>query len=163
MKKIKLFVQVEGSDRSELVEIAPEASLKDLADAATASGLAVPADAFVFDEENDEPLEVDKSLAQGGLKNQARVHFHRCRKIKVTVHYKAEIEDKDFPPSATVAKVHKWAAGKLLPSEIDRGEHVLQICESDIQPEPQKQIGTLVKDQTCMLCFDLVASERIEG
>lgn len=50
-----------------------------------------------------------------------------------------------------------------LPSDVDRGEHVLQICESAKRPEPMTQIGTLTKDGVCALCFDLVPAERIEG
>lgn len=160
--KIKLFVSAEGAEQSERIEVESEAAVKSILEAAAKMGLAAPADSSVFDEEGEESLELGHSIAKAGLKDKDRVHLHRCKKIKVTVHYKASTDEKTFPPSATVKKVHKWAS-KMLPSDVDRGEHVLQICESEKRPAPQVQIGTLTKGGVCTLCFDLVPSERIEG
>lgn len=160
--KLKLFVSIEGEERSERIEVNSEHQLSTIHEAAARVGLQVPKDANVFVEEDEEPVDPMTTIAKAGVKDQARVHLHRCKKIKVTAHYKANTDEKTFPPSATVAKVHRWAS-KLLPSDIDKGEHVLQLCESDRRPSPKVQIGTLTRDGVCALCFDLVPSERIEG
>jgi hypothetical protein len=160
--KLKLFVSVEGEARSELIEVDSDGELRVIHDAALRVGLQVPKEAEVFLEENEDFLDSKHTIAKAGIKDQARIHLHRCKKINVTAHYKAKTDERSFSPSTTVAKVHRWAA-ELLPSDIDKGEHVLQLCDSDKRPEPKVQIGTLTKGGVCALCFDLVPAERIEG
>lgn len=160
--KLKLFVSIEGEERSERIEVDSDHRLSAIHEAAARVGLKVPKEADVFIEEGEESVVLTHTLAEAGVKDQARIHLNRCKKIKVTAHYKASTDEKAFPPSATVAKVHRWAS-KLLPSDIDKGEHVIQLCESDRRPSPKVQIGTLTRDGVCALCFDLVPAERIEG
>jgi hypothetical protein len=164
MKTIKLFIQVEGDERTELVELALGALVKDVLIAAQGRGLLVPgADALFFDETNEEPLNGESSLEAAGIKDRSRFHIHRCRKIEVKVHFKAKSAERAFPPSATVARVHEWAAHRFLPNDVDRTEHELQICETESRPKPDTQIGALAKHGNCSVCFDLVPTERVEG
>lgn len=164
MKTIKLFVQAEGNERIELIELPQIASVKDILLSAQSKGISVLSDGvLLFDEDNEDPIDSTLSLEMAGIKDRAKIHIHRCRKIDIVIHFKAEEVQKSFPPSATVAKVQKWAAHKFLPNEVDRTEHELQICETDTRPSPNTQIGALVRDGNCTLCFDLVPTERIEG
>lgn len=164
MNTLKLFVQAQGSERTELVELPQSAVVKDILTAARDKGVAVPSDdVLVFREEHEEPVDVGSSLHAAGIKDKSRIHIHRCRTIDVLIHFKAQDAHKLFAPSATLAKVHKWAANKFLPSELDRTEHELQICDTDNRPNPNTQVGALVKDGKCHVCFDLVPTERVEG
>lgn len=176
MKKMNLFVTVEGHDEDKLVEVDPHGHVKDIVESAIHAGLPVHTEsAHVFLEEGDEPIALSENIEKAGIKADARIHINRCRKIRVTVHYGRQDVDRSFAPSVTVGTVQKWAAEKLLSNEIDRKEHVLQVCQSDLQPTPRTQIGTLVKHQRheehkkheehekCELCFDLVAAVRVEG
>jgi hypothetical protein len=163
MNKTKLFVTTAGTDEDKLVQLGASDPVKAIADAAKSAGLPVPEAALFFLEEREEPLDPDKGLQDVGVRADARIHIGRCKKVGVAVHYGKDEVQKSFPPSVLVGTVHAWAAGKLLPNEVDRKEHVLQLCESNVQPTPRTQIGTLVKGEGCELCFDLVASERVEG
>ena len=163
MDKTKLFVSVQGFDEDKLVEVDPHQHVAEIANAAKVAGLPVPQNAVFFKEEEAEPLNAGVSLAEAGVKPHTRVHITRCQKITVVAHYGKEEVEKAFPPSAPVSAVHAWAAGKLLSNELDRKEHILQVCDSDVQPTPRTQIGTLITDEKCELCFDLVAAVRVEG
>lgn len=164
MKKVKLFVTVEGNNEDKLLEADPLAHVKEILSAATYAGLPIRTEgALVFLEEGEDAIELSEKIEEAGIKDESRIHISRCRKILVTVHYGRQEVEHPFPPSATVGRVQKWAAEKLLSNEIDRKEHVLEVCETDFQPTPRTQIGTLVKNGKCELCFDLVAAVRVEG
>jgi len=37
------------------------------------------------------------------------LHCHRCDRVNVFITHESQTKEKSFPPSATVAKAHKWA------------------------------------------------------
>ena len=72
--------------------------------------------------------------------------------------------DRKFAPSATVARVKRWAAErKFGMTDEESGEHVLQIAGTHERPAPGTHIGVLANRKTCGLAFDLVADERVNG
>jgi hypothetical protein len=82
----------------------------------------------------------------------------------VAVTFNGETVERRFPPSATVARVKRWAAEKKFGmSEEEAGEHVLQIAGTHDRPAPGTHIGALTDDKVCGVAFDLVPDERING
>ena len=93
-----------------------------------------------------------------------KLHLHHCRHITVAVTYNGETIDRKFAPSATVARVKRWAAErKFGMTDEESGEHVLQIAGTHERPAPGTHIGVLANRKTCGLAFDLVADERVNG
>lgn len=119
---------------------------------------------YVEDEDEDEPVSDDTRLDQLHRPGALKVHVHRCRKVKVAVRFNDKTAADSFSPSATVARVKKWAAEKqfgMTPEEA--GEHVLQISGTQDRPAPGTHVGTLTGATPCKVEFDLVPDERVNG
>lgn len=114
---------------------------------------------LVFSEDEDEPLE-PRTLLHG--KGNPVFHAHRCRHVETEVHYGRETFKRPFAPSATIAKVTRWAIheAKLGPEEAQ--EHVLQVNGTKIQPPLSAHVGSLV-GKTCSVEFDLVRKKLVQG
>jgi hypothetical protein len=164
MKKIQLFLQFEGNRRIELIEVDADSPVQEIIAAALRVGLPEDcrAEACVFGEEGEEPLDLGVTLTAAGVRDKHRIHVHRCRKIAVTLHFNDVTDKHHFPPSATVERVKRYFVHKIHMSPVDATEHVLQICGTTDRPEPDQHIGALVSC-TCSVCFDLVPIKRVEG
>lgn len=164
--EIELFLQGEGITDITLVRVPRDGTARDIIDAAKAHGLTSPnGEALVLVEDVEEPLAPDARLEAAGIAHRGRVHVHRCRQVAVAVNFNADQKTEDFPPSATVGRVKKWAVGKkgFDLQGVDATEHLLQVCNSTDRPDEDVHIGTLVRVPDCGLCFDLVAKQRVEG
>jgi len=124
------------------------------------------------DELRDRPYEL-VSVA-GGWQHRTRTRFAdtirastaptRSAAAALTVTFNGESVERRFPPSATVARVKRWAAEKKFGmSEDEAGEHVLQIASTHDRPAPGTHIGSLTESKICNLAFDLVPDERVNG
>lgn len=163
MKTIDVFYQGEGLNEPEHLEIDAKATFATVK-ARLIERHAIAADALLFVEDEDEPVDVDGALAKHATPKGLKLHLHRCRHVRVTVTFNGETVDHRFPPSATVARVKRWAAErKFGMSTEEAGEHVLQIAASHERPAPGTHIGALTDHHTCAVAFDLVPDERING
>ncbi|SRR5258706_1238904 len=164
MSHLSIFLQFEGSRAIELVELPTTASPEDIIEAAIKLGLpeAFRAEALVFSEHGDKPLDRDKAFGHQGRKHKRRFIVHRCRKVEVTLHFNAETKDHAFVPAATVEHVKRWFVDKIGMTPVDASEHVLQITGTKDRPDPDVHIGTLVS-HPCALDFTLVPRKRVEG
>lgn len=165
---IEVFLQIEGVTEVKLVRVPQNGTVRDLLEAARANGITVPnsgENVVVLLEDSDEVLELDKKLKEVGIGHRHRVHCHRCRRVEVTVNFNGRAESKAFPSSTTVKRVKKWADAKdqFDLKGVDATDHVLQICGTNVRPDEDTHIGTLVRHPSCKLCFDLVPKVRVEG
>ena len=167
VKEIELFIQGEGIPKITLVKVNPSDTVADLIKVAREHGLSTPGDAeiCVFVEDTDDPLAWDGKIEELGLTSRTRVHIHRCQRVEIVVNFNKDQRKGFFPPSATIASVKKWAVGKegFGMSNIDATEHLLQLCGSKTRPDEDVHIGTLTKGEAWVICFDLVAKQRVEG
>ena len=163
MKTIDVFYQGDGIKAVEHIEIEAEQSFGALkALIAKAHGMTGETLLFLEDEEDavDDNLLVGKRAGRTGIK----AHIHRCRKIRVAVHFKHKTVHDDFPPSAMVARVKRWAAEKKFGmSEEEASNHHLQITGTTEQPDPGTHIGRLAACPKCAVEFDLVPTPRVNG
>jgi hypothetical protein len=165
---IEVFVQVEGKSPITIVRISGTATVNDLIEEAVRLGLVDPAhrgQVVGLLEDIDDELRPTDRLDIARIGHRSRVHFHRCRRIEVTVHFNGGEKQRTFSPSATIAKVTEWAVGKhgfnLTPT--DAVEHVLQIGGSPSRPDEDVHLGTLTSFPNCVVSFDLVPKRRVEG
>ena len=106
------------------------------------------------------PLDADEAAIACPL----RLHMSHCRHIDISVRFNGEDAKRRFPPSATVARVHHWAALRAFGmTPRDAAEHVLQLQDSTSRPDRDIHIGTLTGDNACCVAFDLVPRKRVEG
>src|SRR5437868_4328447 len=110
MTKNLIFIQAQDRPGILEVELSEAAMLGDLHDALKAVGIAFDAEAFIFIDEAEEHLHGQRQEPIRGLKQGARVHVTRCRRIKTTVHFLDKAAESEFPPGARVRAVKEWAA-----------------------------------------------------
>ena len=165
--ELQLFVQGEGIADIQLVRVAEQSTLRELAGklgSVLTEADAAAADDFIFLlEDSERELASDKSLKELGIKNRERIHINRCCKVKVSVNFNGKEIADAFPPSRTIAKVKRWADKQFGIEGVDATEHALQICGTAKRPDEDVHIGSLVRRPNCQICFDLVPKKRVEG
>jgi hypothetical protein len=165
---IEIFLQAEGVSDVKLVRVPHNGTVRDILEAARATGVQVPSgdgEVIILLEDSDEEIALDLKLKDAGIRNRHRVHCHRCQRVAVTVNFNGQAESRAFPPSATVKRLKKWADDKKQfdLQGVDATDHVLQVCGTSVRPDEDTHIGTLVQHPNCNLCFDLVPKVRVEG
>lgn len=168
MEEMEVFVQGEGLRDIVRVEVPKGGTVKDLLAALSAHGQGVmdgQPPALVFEEDGEEPLNPEHSLEDAGIGPRCHVHVHRCHKVRVAVNFNGRQESREFPPSATIRRIKKWAVGKKVfdLSDLDASEHVLQVVGSTERPDEDVHVGSLVTHPNCEVAFDLVPKVRVEG
>lgn len=163
MKTISIFYQGEGIAALEHIEIGDHESFGTLR-ALLAKKHGLDPDACLFIEDEAEPVADEAPLASKAGRAGIKVHIHRCREIKVTVHFKDRSVHDKFTPGATVARVKQWAAiRKFGMTEEEASDHHLQLAGTTTQPDPGTHIGTLVASGKCEVEFDLVSTPKVNG
>jgi hypothetical protein len=163
MSKTIIFIQADGTPGVTEAEITIPATVRDLHEAFKTYGIDFDKEHDAFVDEADNSVPRDAKAIVEGLKHGSRVHVTRCKKIKVTVHYMHRTIDRAFAPGTRVRAVKQWAVRELKLNPTDAGEHVLQLCNSTIQPPTDAALAELVNGWSCDVCFDLVPEKRIEG
>lgn len=163
MNSIDIFYQGEGIPGIEHLEFPADETVSALK-THIAKKHSVGEDVILFLEDEDEPADEKKRVRHYAGPAGVKVHVHRCRHIAVSVTFNGETAAHKFPPSATIARVKKWAAEhKFGMTPEEAGEHVLQIKGTKDRPSASTHIGSLVAHGRCELAFDLVPDERIQG
>ena len=163
MNLIDLFCQGEGIGEISHIELEPDASFAILK-SRLAEQHRIPDDVLLFIEDEDEPVDETVLVKDRATATGLKVHIHRCRYVKVIVMFNGKTVDCHFAPSATVARVKRWATEKEFGmSEDEASEHVLQIAGTHDRPAPGTHIGALTDDKVDSLSFDLVPDERVNG
>ncbi|MGX4806873.1 hypothetical protein [Bradyrhizobium guangdongense] len=163
MSKAVIFIQAEGKPGVTEAEITIPATARDLHETFKTHGIDLDKDREAFVDEAESSVPHDAKATVEGLKHGSRVHVTHCKKIKVTVHYMHRAIGRAFSPGTRVRTVKQWAVGELKLNPTDAGEHVLQLCNSTIQPPTDAALAELVNGRSCDVCFDLVPEKRIEG
>ena len=163
MKPISVFYQGDGVAELSHAEFQSDATFADVkAQLAAKHGLG--AEALLFIEDEDSPVDNAVKLKERVTAKGVKVHLHRCNKVDVAVTFNNETVERHFAPSATVSRVKRWAAEKKFGmSEDEAGEHVLQLTGTHERPAPGTHIGALTDGRVCRVAFDLVADERVNG
>ena len=117
---------------------------------------------FFFIEEDEEPIELDVTIAESGLKHRGQAHCSRCRKVKVKVRYNGVPGEHEFPASAKVRRVEEWAEEHFKIQPADRAELILRLCGSESEENGDVRLGKLAEHH-CEVCFDLGPKQRVQG
>lgn len=171
MQLIDVFIQGEGLTDILVASAAPHHTVADVF-----AGLKHPGPrdegVLIFIEDLAAPISFDTMIEEllpidvedAAIACPLRLHMSRCRHVEVTVRFNGEDAKRRFPPGATIARVHHWAARRAFDmTPRDAAEHVLQLQGSSSRPDRDVHIGTLTGDQACCVAFDLVPRKRVEG
>ena len=109
MKLIDLFCQGEGVDEIVHIELASDATFAFLK-AQLMDKFQIPEDVLLFIEDHEDPIDESLLVKDFATATGLKVHFHRCRHIKVVVMFNGKTVECHFPPSATVARVKVWGS-----------------------------------------------------
>jgi hypothetical protein len=170
MCPIDVFIQGEGLADIIVASAAPHHTIADVL-ANLEHPVSKQEGLLIFIEDVSAPLELEAVVeellplaADEAIIVPLRLHVTRCRHIEVFVRFNGEDANRRFPPGATIARVHHWAARRafhLTPR--DAAEHVLQLRGAATRPDRDVHIGTLAGGKTCAVAFDLVPRKRVEG
>lgn len=163
--QIEIFLQGEGIREVTLIRVPADSTVRELIEhAKTQAGIADGEEELVvLLEDQDEPLRLDAKVKDVGISHRHRIHFHRCRQVKVSVNFNQATKERSFPPSTTIKRIKKWADDQFELKGVDATEHALQVCGTNNRPDLDVHVGTLVQHPQCQICFDLVPKKRVEG
>ncbi|UPT89813.1 hypothetical protein HAP41_0000013025 [Bradyrhizobium barranii subsp. apii] len=171
MKSIDVFIQ--GGEIAEILvgQAAPIHSIAELL-ANFEPSLGNPEELLVFVEDAHAPLGLETIVEEllplctdeDAILIPLKLHVTRCRHVEVSVRFNGEVAKRKFPPSATIGRVHHWAARRKFGlSPRDAAEHVLEIRGTQKRPDRDVHIGALTSGKACSVELDLVPRKRVEG
>ena len=163
MSKPIIFIQVHGRAGILEAELSEAATLGELYEVLTASGVQLAAETFIFIDEDEHHQEGERHRPLSGIRHGSRVHVCHCKRIKTTVHFLDKTAEHEFSPGRRVRAVKEWAVRTFNLTPKDAAEHVLQVCGSTKRPSSDTPLSELVHGHECALCFDLVPEKRVEG
>ena len=159
---IRIFLQSEHLNDVEVVEVNKFINANEL-HKACAAVLPKETDSdsllLFFEDDDEEPAAKNGDELPDGL----RVHLHRLKAIDVVVRYAGRDVRRTFRPSTTINRVKRWSTHELGLSQCDAAELMLQIAGSDIRPDTDVHIGSLVKAPSHSITYDFVPAPRVNG
>lgn len=171
MPTIDVFIQGKGLGDILVATAEPHHAIREVIAAIDHPGVRGD-ELLIFVEDVAAPIGLDaivEELLPIGIEEAAvghplRLHVSCCRHVEVMVRFNGEEATRPFPPGATIARVHHWAARRVFHmAPRDAAEHVLQLQGSSERPDRDIHIGTLTSGDTCGVSFDLVPRKRVEG
>jgi len=163
MTAIDIFYQGEGLREIEHTEVDPEHSFNAVK-ALLIEKHGLDKDVLIFLEDSDEPVDEALIVREHASRVGIKAHLHRCRHVKVTVTFNGETVHHRFGPGTTIARVKRWATEhKFKMTDEEGSEHVLQIAGTHDRPAPGTHLGTLTACPLCLVAFDLVPDQRVNG
>jgi hypothetical protein len=164
-RTIELFVQGEGIGEVALIHVPHDATVHQVFRKMKAEcGIEAREEEIIaLIEDQDEEIGLHAKLIEVGIGHRDRMHFHRCRRINVSVNFNGAAKKRALSPSTTITKIKRWADKEFDLKGVDATEHALQICGTNKRPDLDVHVGSLVQHPDCEICFDLVPKQRVEG
>jgi len=109
--KHDIFIDGQHLNDVHVVAIPPDSNARAIADEATKI-TGVPAETLlVFEEDSDEPLDLDAKLKDDADPGMT-YHVHQAEKVSVTVYYLDLHKKRNFSPATRIQVVLDWAVGR---------------------------------------------------
>lgn len=163
MPVIDVFYQGEGLREIDHIEIGSDHNFRALKEMLIKKH-GFENDVMIFLEDSDEPVNELLMVRDHAGHVGVKTHLHRCRHVEVAVTFNNQTGRHQFGPGTTVARVKRWAAEhKFKMSPEEASEHVLQIAGTHERPVPGTHLGALSMCPKCMVSFDLVPDQRVNG
>ena len=157
-----VFYQREGSREIHSIDTGSDESIAALIERAVGQHFKVE-EIVIFEEGEEAELTYEMLRELLSSKKHPKVHFHRCRRIDVSVTFNGRTLQRNVAPSNTVAALKVWADDAFHIDPAHAAEHVLQLHGTIDRPLGTTHVGSLTNGHVCAVGFDLVPSERIQG
>jgi hypothetical protein len=155
---VAVVFAAEGQVGHHDAEIGPTTTVKEFIDiAVTKTGIEELLEVYL--EDADEPLGHELILVEHLSVEFAPLHVAKPGKIATTVRYQGRQVEHPFRPAATIAKVTKWAVGKLAPTE-DPSDFQLK-HDGKVLP-PDSHLGQAAHGEKSIV-LDLVFKVKPQG
>ncbi len=122
-------------------------------------------DEKVWIEEVDDDLDLDLTIEEAGIRDHNHIHIGRCHHVEVKVRYNSDEFIHEFGPGTKIKTVYHWASGpnaaNLSTEQI--AKHGLVVPGSDYFLSSDIHVGSLIDQDTCSVCLDLVPLDRFAG
>ena len=156
---MEIYVHTAGNEDPELIQIEGSAPVREFLVAGDGNGAVL-----VMLEDVAEPIDLEITIEQAGIRHRDHVHRGRCRRVSTRVRYNGD-ENREFHPAATIRRVFEWATGphgfNLTPEQ--KAEHVLALPGADHFLDWEVRIGSVVTPGSCDVVLDLLPKSRFEG
>ncbi len=163
MKEIEVFYQCESVDNIEHIEVDAGITLGVVKEILSKQHGLTP-EFRLFFEDGDEPADEDALVSEFVTSIGLKLHLSRCHEVKARVHYSGQTAEKEFAPGITIDVVRRWAAeSEFGISKADASDFKLQLVNTDNRPSANRHVGAFAKCPDCVVEFDLVPDERIQG
>jgi len=158
---MRIYLHQESQQDASAVETAETAVI---ADALGIDGEGEGA-VVVLIEDADEPLDVTRTFAEGGLSDRTHLFCGRRHRIDVAVSFNGEQRTHVFSASTRVERVFRWATGEhgFDLSKADAAEHTLALSGTDVIPPGDAHVGSLPEQTPGHVAFMLIPKHRYEG
>jgi hypothetical protein len=155
---MELFIHSPENEDPDLIEVDATALVRSLL-------VETDADGHVWLEEVDEPIDLDLTLDEAGIRHHQHIHRGRCHRIQVIVRFNGINYEHEFGPGTTIKSVHKWACGPDAAnlSATEAAKHVLALPGADHFLDDGVHAGSLVSAGSCSVTLDLLPRSRFEG
>lgn len=159
-KEIEIYVHTTDQHDPKLVKIPQDATVEDLLMTIAPEG---HHEFHLVLEDEEETKERHQRLCDCGVHHRRHVHCHRCQQIQVSVFFNGEAT-RQFPPSATIGQVLKWALKAFKLSGPDATDKSLRLTSAPNEPLPETvHVGSLTKSPKCSVQLNLVDSVKTNG
>jgi hypothetical protein len=156
---IDVYVHSNDGVDPKLVKTSPESTVKKF----LFEALGADDSSSLFREDEDTPLEKDRTLSELEVRPRQHLHLSRCKKVQVSVFYNGE-QHETFPPSAKVKRVLKWAIKEFHLSPAEAAEKVLVLSTDKNTELPlDAHIGSFATPGECAVKLCLLAPVEIQG
>ena len=166
MNRHEIFLQSEGHTGTRVVEIEITATVRDLVEGAQAQGLVLHEDLVLFTEGADTEHLVseveERLLSELLIGHGSKLHFHRSRRIPVTVRFDAGSIAQSFRPGTTIQHIKHWAITELKLDASVEVDHGLKVCGQTAFLAENTHIGSLA-ERGCEVCLVLAPKRPVHG
>ncbi|WP_328855384.1 hypothetical protein OHB01_12620 [Microbispora hainanensis] len=154
MSRIHTYVAADVTPRTH-TDIAPGTPLNEI--------VAVGSGSLAYGFDQDEALDVTKTVEELFGGGNVHVIVHSCREVRVTVTYGGSSRIVQAKPGWRVAKVRREAINAFQIDEASAAELVLRLPGSGEELPETDPIGGYAAEGTCSVALDLAPHVRAQG
>jgi hypothetical protein len=164
MEKIQVYVHAENVREPKLIEVHEKATSEELIiiyqqeypDTGTLEEI------VLFFEDEEEPRFKGHPDEHKGPGKRSHIHFHRCKKIEVTVFYNGEDKIFQYSPATTIKKIKSKAIHSFGIKESDAGDYLIKLEDGTVL-QAADHIGSFVGSPRCHIKLFLTATKPVQG
>lgn len=164
MKKIKLFVHVNNSQKYKTAEVDDDLKIgqlvKDFAPD-EAHNQDFLEDVEVYLEDQDDDFDKGITITEAKIKQGDHIFVGRCKKVSVNINYAGKIFQTSVSPATSIKKLKKLALNYFVIDDVSGAELLLWFNKEPL--DNRQLIGSLTGYPSCGVSLVLATKNDING